>query len=395
MTNNNHLATIECRSPLKILWWSNSPWVPSGYGSQTDLVTRELRSRGHEVSIVSNFGNSGITVPLEDGRVVYPCSAGGHDKWGERGVEFVANYMNPDVIVTLYNLWPLNKPLWKKLSEKTPVVCWAPLEHETLMDRNLEFFAETNCVPLPMSRFGETQLTDAGLAPLPFIYHALDPEFLKNGNGKAVRENLKIGSDEFLIGMVAANRDTHHSRKGFPQAFEAVRIFSEYSHDTHLYLHCEPLGGMNLVRMAAKIGLDPDKIHTLDSYSNYFGVPASRMRDTYNSFDVLLSPSLGEGFGIPVIEAQAQNVPVIVNNATAQPELVKAGYVLTDGERYWDEQAGAFYRSPYPPEISSKLELVKQGNLNLDVARKFVRKHFLLSDIANRWEHVLCSIVEK
>jgi glycosyltransferase involved in cell wall biosynthesis len=52
------------------------------------------------------------------------------------------------------------------------------------------------------------------------------------------------------------------------------------------------------------------------------------MAAIYSSFDVLLAASAGEGFGIPVIEAQACGVPVIVSDFSAQPELVGAGWVV-------------------------------------------------------------------
>ena len=41
-------------------------------------------------------------------------------------------------------------------------------------------------------------------------------------------------------------------------------------------------------------------------------------------------PSLWEGFGIPVIEAQACGVPVIVSNASSLPEIVKDSGILVD-----------------------------------------------------------------
>ena len=47
------------------------------------------------------------------------------------------------------------------------------------------------------------------------------------------------------------------------------------------------------------------------------------MNKIYNTFDCLLSPSSSEGFNIPVIEAQATGTPVIVNDWTSMPELIR------------------------------------------------------------------------
>jgi glycosyltransferase involved in cell wall biosynthesis len=54
----------------------------------------------------------------------------------------------------------------------------------------------------------------------------------------------------------------------------------------------------------------------------------STLNTLYNAADVLLSPSRGEGFGVPVIEAQAAGCPVIVADFSAQRELCGAGWRL-------------------------------------------------------------------
>jgi glycosyltransferase involved in cell wall biosynthesis len=48
----------------------------------------------------------------------------------------------------------------------------------------------------------------------------------------------------------------------------------------------------------------------------------------YNAADVFLLPSQGEGFGIPVLEAQASGCPVIVTDFTAQSELCGGGWKI-------------------------------------------------------------------
>jgi glycosyltransferase involved in cell wall biosynthesis len=70
---------------------------------------------------------------------------------------------------------------------------------------------------------------------------------------------------------------------------------------------------------------------------------------------VLLQPSRGEGFGIPSLEAQACGTPVIVSNATAQPELVGDGW-LCDVQPSWDSPQGCWFFTPLVPSIVDNLE---------------------------------------
>ena len=54
------------------------------------------------------------------------------------------------------------------------------------------------------------------------------------------------------------------------------------------------------------------------------------LASVYNASDVLLAPSKGEGFGIPVIQAHATGCPTIVADFTAQSELGSAYKIPID-----------------------------------------------------------------
>jgi glycosyltransferase involved in cell wall biosynthesis len=62
----------------------------------------------------------------------------------------------------------------------------------------------------------------------------------------------------------------------------------------------------------------------------------------YSGAEVLLFPSLWEGFGIPVIEAMACGVPVVTSNLSCLPEVAGGGAVLVDPYSVEDIAAGTF-----------------------------------------------------
>ncbi len=58
--------------------------------------------------------------------------------------------------------------------------------------------------------------------------------------------------------------------------------------------------------------------------------PNEDLRVLYNEADVLLLPSLYEGFGLPIIEAMACGTPVITSNLSAMPEAAGDAGLLID-----------------------------------------------------------------
>ena len=148
------------------------------------------------------------------------------------------------------------------------------------------------------------------------------------------REKMGLSEDAFLVGMVAANKGRTPSRKGFQQAFEAFAIFRETHPDAHLYLHTHPdpriADGENLMALLRALDI-PYKpggvVGWADPYRiNFQPYPPAAMAMIYSGLDVLLNPAMGEGFGIPIIEAQACGTPVIVTDHSAMSEVGKVGW---------------------------------------------------------------------
>jgi glycosyltransferase involved in cell wall biosynthesis len=94
-------------------------------------------------------------------------------------------------------------------------------------------------------------------------------------------------------------------------------------------------------------------------------VPAGEMMELYNCVDVLLFPSLHEGFGRPPLEAMACGVPVVASNAAALPEAIgDAGLMCAPSDVVG--LAGGLRDALFDPELRQRL--VERG---LARARQF------------------------
>jgi glycosyltransferase involved in cell wall biosynthesis len=153
-----------------------------------------------------------------------------------------------------------------------------------------------------------------------------------------MREQMGIDPDAFVVGMVAANKG-YPSRKCFSEALQAFRIFHERHEDAVLYLHTvlDPSwsDGEDIARMLLSLEIPESAVVYPDQYRMKLApFPDELMAEVYSSFDVLLNPSSGEGFGVPIMEAQACGVPAIVTDFTAMSEVCGAGWKVAPHPRW-------------------------------------------------------------
>lgn len=84
--------------------------------------------------------------------------------------------------------------------------------------------------------------------------------------------------------------------------------------------------------------------------------------DAYRECDALVFVSLFEGFGLPILEAQATGRPVIAGRGSSMPEVAGAGALLVDAEEV-DLIRGAVQRLLREPGL--RAELVAAGLANV------------------------------
>jgi glycosyltransferase involved in cell wall biosynthesis len=234
-----------------------------------------------------------------------------------------------EAIISLLDVWvcqPENLTL--------PWFPWFPIDHEPIPDKVLEI-ARRATRGITMSRFGQKMAENAGLETL-YVPHGVDTGVFRPIDRGEARKYLGLPEDAFVVGMVAANKG-NPPRKSFFEQIAAFQQLKIQHPDALLYLHTDDgtHGGetVNLVRFCERLGLRPAvDVVFCDQYINALGFKDEYMVAAYNAMDVLTLASLGEGFGIPLVEAQACGTPVITGEWTAMGELCFSGWKIPKAE---------------------------------------------------------------
>jgi glycosyltransferase involved in cell wall biosynthesis len=360
---------------VRILWLGNPPGVGSGYGEQARLFIPRLQALGHELAVACNYGVQGMC--LEAGPVTYYPS---DSDWGNRSLGTYAEHFDAELVIALCDAWVLRPDEWP---DGLRVACWAPVDHYPLPPQVLKALSHEKIRPVAMSRFGERMMQDAGLEPV-YVPHGVDTALFhpRPQDRDATRDELGIPREAFLVGVVAANTGNPAlPRKAFPQALLGFARFAAEHPDAWLYAHSQSTagkaGGINLESLTVAAGCPTDRVRYSPSAIWHLGWPAALVSNLYQAFDVLLNPSMGEGFGVPIIEAQACGVPVIASDHSAMSELTKVGW-LVGGDPWWDAMQDAWFTTPSVGSIHTALEAAyeRRGDQELrDAAAGFAASY--------------------
>jgi FkbM family methyltransferase len=343
----------------KILWHSVAPWVGSGYGSQTATFAPRIKALGHDLAISAYYGLMGAKLNWR-GITCYPAYAksyGGDvivphavDHFGGGPGKSFRTVADQGLIITLGDVWTFNAPLLAEMN----VAAWVPVDHEHVPPAVVDWFQTMGAIPIAMSRFGERALTEVGFKPL-YVPHGIDTSVFCPGDKAEARGRVGLPADAFVVAMVAANVGKDGARKAF---YEQILAFGELHRkhpDAVLAIHTDVTSpyGVDIRHLLSDF---PESSYWFtDQYAYKVGVPASTIADIYRAADVLTNCSWGEGFGVPIVEAEACGTPVIVTDTTAMPELVGAGWKVP-GEPMWHDSQSAWARRPFIASIVAAYE---------------------------------------
>lgn len=311
---------------MKVLISSNSIHTKTGYGTQSKGLANALKAMGHQVAVFAWYGLQGGMIRA-GGIDIYPRL---RHPYGDDAA-IIARDFDADLLITLQDVWVLSENFAESLP--CPWAPWFPIDGEPLPPPIQERVEKAD-YPIVYSEYGARQMEEAGLQ-YTYIPHAIDTETFSPGDKQAVREKIGVPDGAYLVSMVAANKG-YPSRKSLPEVIQAFKIFHERHPEAYLYLHMavHPKGeGLDMQDVIRLVGLPEDSFRFADQSDYALGLPDSYLADIYRASDMLLSPSQGEGFGLPIAEAQACGCPVLVQDVTSMSELCINGIAIEPLQR--------------------------------------------------------------
>lgn len=157
--------------------------------------------------------------------------------------------------------------------------------------------------------------------------------FKKIAEKTILRRKIKMfgeqNKDAFVFGTVNRNQ----VRKDMGALLIGFQKFKQKNpkRKVILYLHCNPkdVMGINLFRASERLGLIHKKdIFFPEDFNENKGLTLSELNEVYNTFDVFVSTTTAEGWGLTITEAMATKTPVICPLHTSLYEVTGKGKLV-------------------------------------------------------------------
>ena len=306
---------------MKVLWIGDAV-IQSGFSTVTRGICKELNKECDLT--VFGIGYNGKVRNTSD-YYVYP-GADRYDIYSVAHATDVVARDNYDVVVLFNDLAVVldYARSIRKVMPKIPLVALFPvnvppmLHKEVIELTNYEF-----CEVMTYTEFSKNHLLSINPnLSVTAVYHGVDKEmFVRNDDCKQLT-GLK---NNFVVGYVGSNT----YRKRLDLLIEGFAKFAKDKEDVRCLLH---VGDINLSYPLADVALFygvKDKL--LLSAGN---IPDERVRLMYSVMDVNVNTSLGEGFGLPLLEGASCGVPILCSEHGNLTDIWSSGADFIKIDRY-------------------------------------------------------------
>lgn len=397
----------------KVLLWSPPLWARTAYSKDMLNLALELMKAGHDVK---NFALTGLAF----GRVDYPilecpecgykipgkyeagdCPRCGASNWQRYIIDVLPNNSRDygqswlpkwNMLLGPFDLVILHYDAWVMGGYKPPgdirLAYYSPVDHSPCPPPLANVLKAENVMVIVMSRFGQKELKKAGISSI-YIPHTVDTKMFSPGDRIEARKRLELPEDSCLFAAICTNKGP---RKNWGNLLRAFRDFlvqvPRARENSFLFAHTNITAsednprGFNLTEIWHSLGIEERIKHTHPIYYEAVGFTDEEMCDVYRSADWTLLTSLGEGFGLPIIESLASGTPVIYSDFSSCPEVAgQGGLPVKAIDRFPFELSSSFQWVPSTKQITKRLiqayeDWENGGHLRDELAKKG-RQHVL------------------
>ncbi len=233
-------------------------------------------------------------------------------------------------------------------------------------------------------------------AKLNVIYHGINPRqfySIKMNDEERMKLRLKYFGKKNANKFIFMNMNRNQPRKDLFNSMKACKSLLDKRRekgkdDVYFYFHClyKDVSGLDLIAMSQQLEFVQGDEWAFPNPVNFTtgqGYSIKIVNEIYNSIDCVISSSLGEGFGLSVIEGMATKKLVIMPDNTALNEIVgnnERGLLAKSGESIQDYIVLANDNNRVRPMTNTE-DLVKQ----MEWAVENPEKAKTMVDRAYRW----------
>jgi 1,2-diacylglycerol 3-alpha-glucosyltransferase len=318
---------------MNILMMTNT-YLPhvGGVANSVDVYTKQLRKLGHHIIVVSphfegttNDEPDVIRIPAihqikgSDFSMILPIPGFLDTRLNDFKPDIVHSHHPFFVgsvavrISSKYNV-PLVFTQHTMYEYYTHYVPNLPRMKEFLINLSTGYANMANCVIAPSESVAAIMKERGVTVPIEVIPTGIDTERFRHGDGKKIREQLKISENSFIIGHTGR----FEQEKNMIFMAKAVAMFLHQNKNAHFLI----VGYGNMVEPLKELfyfeGLEK-KVHFTGK------LKGQELIDAYHSMDAFVFASKTETQGIVLAEAMAAGVPVIALEAAGVREVVEDG----------------------------------------------------------------------
>jgi len=321
-----------------VLWLSDSPFINTGYSTMSKKVMNELSEEFDFHFLSHNYIGQNISskgVNDNDLNFKFNVIGMGREGYCKDIIIPYIQKLKPDYFVVLLDTFMLYPWIMDFNFAPAKSVFYYPSDGGGGLPQSCENILKHFNRGISMSKYGQRQVK---------AIHNLDTDYipptceldvfrpLSKIEKEQVKDELKVLmingqpapkgflKNKFVVGTVARNQ----GRKMLDKTIKAFAIFAKDKPDAVLYMHTDMNDNaavFHLPMLISRLGLENRVCFSdIKFYDNY---PRKDMNKVYNVMDIFMLSTSGEGFGIPIVEAMACEIPCVVTDYTTTYELLQ------------------------------------------------------------------------